>query len=63
MNLATLYRCTDCGYVTVYPYCTHNRTHTVHALTAKQANEYVRIGHDAFNQEVYRHLPEPKVNR
>ena len=55
-----LYRCAACGYVTVYPYCARSPEHTVHMLTLKQANEYVRIGHDAFNREVYRHLPEPR---
>lgn len=50
----TLYRCTDCGFVTVYNHCLKNAAHTVRALAENEANNYVRLGHNAF-----RELPEP----
>lgn len=51
----TLYRCAACGLVTVYRHCHNNPAHALRALTAAEANNYVRIGHDAF-----RELPEPQ---
>jgi hypothetical protein len=56
MTNHTLYRCSDCRTVTVMTSCPKNAAHSLRALPEAEANNYVRIGHDAF-----RELPEPQA--
>lgn len=49
-----LYRCNQCGLVSVYQNCPKDGSHVMRQLSTAESNEYVRIGHDAFKR-----IPEP----